>query len=290
VDLSGATIKDQNEADRMEAELDVGGVATWSESKGAKITVFSSASGHAFLCPITGEIESISERKLRIVAWRLLKNSLVHHKHLYASVEVGKVSQLWKVSKDFALGSTAKIMLVHLQSVSLLSKSTSDSWSHFAAKVIALHAKVYQVGVHPGFRIGSRLFLHAVLRACDNEPSLITNLALLRKQDSDEAPLKFATVMEVLGNAWVASPGSKALVGFAGPGAKKQFCWDYNDGKCSRSSAECRFLHAKDPDYNPKDRAPGRTGKGGKGSTAGKRVCMVSGCNADTSAHPVHKS
>ena len=196
-------------------------------------------------CPIKKPwaAETLQSRKLRMYADRLIRQSLVHHPHLHTGVPLGDIAEILRLGRGFALGSSAKLAVARCKQLFTMTKKTDEPMSKFAARIISLESKMFQAGSDPNFSVGKSLFVHAVLAMCDGEPSLATELALLRKQESRSNPLTLAQALENLGRA-CAQP--RKAVAFQG---KVMYCHDYNNGRCRRGATECRFVHQKDPNW-----------------------------------------
>jgi hypothetical protein len=132
----------------------------------------------SFLNPITQMAESSKARSDRMLVWRLLRESLVNHPHIISQVEHGKVAELVKLAREFALGSAPDLHVANGRALYTLAKGRNQTWSQFAARVQTLHAKMYQPSGDPGFNIGRRAFVHCVLNACSDDPSLVTERGL----------------------------------------------------------------------------------------------------------------
>ena len=150
--------------------------------------------------------------------------------------------------------------------------------SKFASRIITLEKRMFQPGSDPAFQIGRSLFVHAVCAMCDSEPSLVTELALLRKEECRTKPLTLTYVLENLGRS-CAQP--KKAAAFQG---KVQYCHDYNNGKCKRGAVDCRFTHQKDPNWvdHPRNSSSGK-----KTKDKAPKKCGVPGCDMDRSAHSI---
>ena len=101
----------------------------------------------------------------------------------------------------------------------------------FAARIISLESKMFQSGADPNYVIGKSLFVHAVLAMCDGEPSLATELALLRKQECRANPLTLAQTLDSLSRSCTQPRKAVAYQG------KVMYCHDYNNGRCRRGAA-----------------------------------------------------
>ena len=237
-----------------------------------------STNTRSYGCPLKKPwaAESLQSRKLRMYADRLIRQSLVHHPHLHTGVPLGDIAEILRLGRGFALGSSAKLAVARCKQLFTMSKKSDEPMSKFAARIISLESKMFQVGSDPNFSVGKSLYVHAVLAMCDNEPSLATELALLRKQECRSNPLTLAQALENLGRA-CAQP--KKALAFQG---KVMYCHDYNNGRCRRGATECRFVHQKDPawvDHPKNSRAKTRDRK--------KEKCGVPGCDMDRSAHAI---
>jgi hypothetical protein len=228
-------------------------------------------------CPISKGAESRQSRKSRMHADRLIRNSLVHHPHLYTGVDIGNVAEVLRLGKGFALGSEAKLAVAQCKLLFSMTKRPEESMSKFASRIITLEKRMFQPGADPAFQIGRSLFVHAVCAMCDAEPSLVTELALLRKQESRSRPLTLTYVLENLGRS-CAQP--KKAAAFQG---KVQYCHDYNNGKCKRGAVDCRFTHQKDPNWVDHP----RNSSGKKTRDRKPQKCGVPGCDMDRSAHSI---
>ena len=119
-------------------------------------------------CPIVKPwaAETRQSRKLRMYADRLIRQSLVHHPHLYTGVPLGDVAEILRLGRGFALGSSAKLAVAQCKLLFTTTKKSDEPMSKFAERIISLESKIFQPGADPNYVIGKSLFVHAVLANC----------------------------------------------------------------------------------------------------------------------------
>ena len=191
-----------------------------------------------------------------------LIDCMANHKHHLVGIVYGDVCALWTAILRLCNGSTVRHQLRYLQSLVMMKKGASEPLSDFTERYMELATKINSPSVPASCRVGMELVVHALLAACQDDPTLSADVRELRQEHMKGKQLTLKGVITVFSLSHETKPQALPRA-FMGNSIKAGYCFKYQDGECTRT--DCRFRHEIDANYS---RASG--GRGGRGADSGR--------------------